>query len=58
MLKCGVEYCGRPLLLDRVYSSNRTPLHLAADKGDGATCDILLKAGADVNANGERLYPL
>ena len=48
MLKC-VEYCGRPLLLDRVYSGG-TPLLLAADKGDVATCDILLKAGADVNA--------
>ena len=52
MLRRGVEYCGRPLLLDRVCSG-RTPLHLAADKGDGATCDILLKAGADVNAKDE-----
>ncbi len=49
MLKCGVEYCGRPLLLDRVCS-HWTPLYLAADKGDVAKCDILLKAGADVNA--------
>ncbi len=49
MLKCGVEYCGRPLLLDRVYSGG-LPLYLAADKGDVATCDILLKAGANANA--------
>ena len=52
MLKCGVEYCGRPLLLDRVCSG-WTPLHLAARNGDVATCDILLKAGADVNAKDE-----
>ncbi len=49
MLKCDVEYSGRPLLLDRVCSG-WTPLFLTADKGDVAICDILLKAGADVNA--------
>ena len=49
MLKCGVEYCGRPLLLDRVCRGE-TLLLLAADEGDVATRDVLLKAGADINA--------
>jgi hypothetical protein len=49
MLKYGLEYCGHPLLLDRVCSRG-TPLHCSAEKGNVATCDILLKAGADVNA--------
>ena len=51
MLKCDVEYCGRPLLLDCVCR-HRTPLFNAVNIGDVATCDILLKAGADVNAKG------
>ena len=49
MLKYGFEYCGRPLLLDRVCSDS-TPLHRSAGNGSAATCDILLKNGADVNA--------
>ena len=49
MQKRGVEYCGRPLLLDRVCSGE-TILHYFARKGDVAMCDILLKAGANVNA--------
>ena len=53
MLKCVVEYCGLPLLLDRVCRGD-TLLLLAADKGDVATCDVLLKAGADVNAKDDR----
>jgi ankyrin repeat protein len=49
MLKYGFEYCGRPLLPDRVCSGD-TPLHMSARNGDVGTCDFLLKSGADVNA--------
>jgi hypothetical protein len=53
MLKCGFEYCGRPLLFDRVCS-HCTPLHYSARNGKVNACDILLKYGADVNAKDER----
>ena len=53
MLKYGFEYCSRPLLLDRVCS-HWTPLHYSAQYGHAATCDILLKNGADVNAKDNR----
>ena len=49
MLKYGFEYCGRPLLPDRVCSGY-TPLYWSAEYGNVDTCDILLKSGADVNA--------
>ncbi len=51
MLKCGVECCGRPLLLDRVCS-HCTSLHYSARNGKVNACDILLKNGADADASG------
>jgi hypothetical protein len=52
MLKYGFEYCGRPFLFDRVCSG-RTPLYCSYFQHEdlkAATCEILLKNGADVNA--------
>ncbi len=51
MLNYGFDYCGHPLLLDR-DCSGWTPLHNVsrAESGMVDACDILLKNGADVNA--------
>ena len=53
IMKYGFIYCGGPLLFDRVCSGD-TPLHWSAENGSAATCDILLKNGADVNAKNNR----
>ncbi len=49
MLKYGVEYCGRPLLLDRVCSG-ATPLILAAYWGYLDACRLLVQHRADLTA--------
>ena len=49
MLKYGFEYCGRPLLLDRVCSS-RTPLISAAMYGHLGACRLLVEHRADLTA--------
>ena len=40
----------RPWLATLENSSSSTPLHMAADKGRAEICQVLLAAGAQVNA--------
>jgi ankyrin repeat protein len=49
MLKYGFEYCGRPLLLDRVCRDS-TPLILAAYCGNLDACRLLVQHKADLTA--------
>jgi hypothetical protein len=67
ILKYGFEYYGRPFLFDCVCRGG-TPLHSASQwcpsssaasqlHGKVATCEILLKNGADVNAKDDMYYP-
>ena len=49
MLKYGFEYCGRPLLLDRVCRGG-TPLISAAYNGKLDACRLLVEHRADLTA--------
>ena len=54
MLKCDVEYCGRPLLLDRVCSGY-TPLIFAACNGCLDVCRLLVEHKADLTVKNKCL---